>query len=405
MWPLAQRYLARFEAGTRPRLREALQFLREDAGFSEVRAVPVVRPAGVAPRMQPVEAAVGWGLPAFTSADELAEFLEITPGELDWFADLRGWEAARADARLAHYRYQIVEKRSGRLRLIEAPKSRLKRLQRTVLSEMLNRIPLHDAVHGFRKGRSIVTFAAPHAGRDTVLRLDLRDFFPSIGRARVQAVFRTMGYPESTADLLGGLATHRTPGRAWAERLSGADPGERRLIAHARELYRNDHLPQGAPTSPAIANLCFYRADCRLAGLAASAGAGYTRYADDLAFSGDGEFARRAREFAVRAAAILREEGFAVEHRKTRMMRQGVRQRLAGLVVNERVNFPRDEYDRLKAILTNCVRRGPGGQNREGRGDWRLHLEGRVAFVEMLSQARGTQLRRLLEAIEWAETG
>jgi len=140
-------------------------------------------------------------------------------------------------------------------------------------------------------------------------------------------------------------------------------------LAHWTEswiLYLRPHLPQGAPTSPALANLMTYRLDCRLSGLARSAGAVYTRYADDVAFSGDEEFERSVGRFKSHAAAIALEEGFAVNHHKTRVVRRGVRHQLAGVVVNEKVNLARRELELLEAILTNCVRRGPESQNRAG---------------------------------------
>jgi len=172
-------------------------------------------------------------------------------------------------------------------------------------------------------------------------------------------------------------------------------------VQEARISYSRPHLPQGAPTSPALANLCTYRVDCRLAGLAKSAGAEYTRYADDLAFSGSEALERRIERFSTHVAAILLEEGFAVNHRKTRIMRRGVRQHLAGLVANQHVNVIRSDFDRLKATLTNCVRLGPESQNRDARSHFRLHLDGRVAFVEMVNPARGARLRRILEQIRW----
>jgi hypothetical protein len=162
-------------------------------------------------------------------------------------------------------------------------------------------------------------------------------------------------------------------------------------------------LPQGAPTSPALANLCAYRADCRLAGLAKSAGAEYTRYADDLAFSGGEAFARSVERFSTHAAAILIEEGFTVNHRKTRIMRQGVRQHLAGLAVNRRANVIRADFDRLKATLTNCIRLGPESQNREAHRNFRSHLDGRIGFVETINPAKGKRLRRLFEEIRWQD--
>jgi hypothetical protein len=95
------------------------------------------------------------------------------------------------------------------------------------------------------------------------------------------------------------------------------------------------------------------------------------------------------------------EEGFAVHHRKTRIMRQGVRQRLAGVVVNEHVNVIRADYDRLKATLTNCIRLGPRSQNRCLIDDFRAHLMGKIAFVESVNPSRGVRLRKLFARIAW----
>jgi RNA-directed DNA polymerase len=100
-----------------------------------------------------------------------------------------------------------LAKQIGNIRLIEAPKPRLKELQRQILAQILERIPSHPAVHGFVKGRSIETFVTPHVGQRIVLRMDLRDFFPSFSAARIRTIFRTIGYPEPVADLLGGDAS------------------------------------------------------------------------------------------------------------------------------------------------------------------------------------------------------
>jgi RNA-directed DNA polymerase len=272
----------------------------------------------------------------------------------------------------------VLTKDDGSARLIEAPKSGLKHLQRRILSHILERIPPHPAVHGFVKRRSIKTFAAPHTGQRVVLRMDLKDFFPSFRAARIQAFFRTIGYPEPVADLLGGICTTSAP----------------RALCKLLPLHSQPHLPQGAPTSPALANLCFWRMDCRLTGLARTAGATYTRYADDLAFSGGEAFERCVDRFPIQVAAILSDEDFRVNHRKTRVMRQGVRQHLAGLVVNDHINIRRADFDLLKAILTNCVRHGAGGENR-------AHLEGRVGFVESINPAKGLHLRRIFDQITW----
>ena len=113
------------------------------------------------------------------------------------------------------------------------------------------------------------------------------------------------------------------------------------------------------------------------------------------------EFERCVERFSTHVAAILLEEGFTVHHRKTRIMRQGVRQHLAGLVVNQRVNVIRADFDRLKATLTNCVRHGPESQNRDAHPQFRAHLDGRVGFVESINPAKGRRLRILFEQIRW----
>lgn len=402
--PLAQRYVKLFSGRTRPRYRDVIRFLRDDEGLARARSehrdeLSVQHWRTEPQTMQPATAAV-WHIPEIESPGALAEWFGLTAGELRWFADLRGLGYKNWRPLLRHYHYRILAKESGNVRLIEAPKPRLKELQRQILAEILEKVPLHPAVQGFVKGRSIKTFVAPHVGRRVVLRMDLRDFFPTFSGARIQSFFRTLGYPEAVADLLGGICTNATPRDAWKDGAAGV---ERIQVQDAQTLYACPHLPQGAPTSPALANLCTYRVDCRLEGLAKSVGAEYTRYADDLAFSSDeSAFDRRVERFSTHVAAILMEEGFTVHHRKTRVMRQGVRQYLAGLVANDHINVVRADFDRLKATLTNCVRLGPEGQNRDGHTAFRFHLEGRVGFVEMVNPARGKRLRAILEQIRWA---
>lgn len=404
--PLTRRYLNVFGTGLRPRRKEVTRFLRADNHLADAihRYRDEIRIAAwlsESASMQPSPATADWKIPAIESIGLLANWLGLPPGELEWFADrkrLNTRKTPHVDGPLAHYHYRILAKDSGNIRLIEAPKQRLKRIQQTVLSDILDKIPPHSAAHGFVKSRSIQTFAAPHVGKRVVLRMDLKDFFPSIHGARIPALFRMAGYPESVADLLGAMCTNATPRRLW--KILGREVDVERM-AEARALYAWPHLPQGAPTSPALANLCFWRADCRLAGIARSAGAAYTRYADDLAFSGDKNFERTVARFSTRVAAILNEEGFAVHHRKTRVMRQGVRQYLAGIVVNEHPNVARADFDRLKAILTSCIRFGPKSQNRDGHANFRAHLAGRTAFVASVNPHRGARLRSLFAQIQW----
>lgn len=210
-----------------------------------------------------------------------------------------------------------------------------------------------------------------------------------------------MGHPERVADLLGELCTNATPHRVFAnERYPKVAPSS---LAEACTVYARAHLPQGAPTSPSLANICAYRLDCRLTGLADWARAVYTRYADDLALSGGDDFARDVGRYATRSAAIVLDEGWNVQHRKTRVMPRGVRQQLAGFVVNEKLNVPRGEFDTLKAVLTNCVRPGEASQNREAVADFCAQLAGRVAWATSINPDKGNKLRMIFDRVSWKD--
>ena len=404
--PLARRIVQSFPERPRLRVAQLAEFLWNDERFRKVWRkhspalhfsqwpTPVMAPAPGAP--------ASWHIPAIATPAELARFLKLEPNELDWFADCQARERSARVESLRHYRYRWVAKPSGSLRLIEAPKPRLKQLQRRLLDEILVHIPPHDAAHGFRSGRSVMSFVAPHVGQAIVLKMDLRDFFATITSARVTAIFLTAGYPEPVARWLTGLCTNTVPLAVWNEAgRHELDPVRSSAAWQARRLYRQPHLPQGAPTSPALANLAAHRLDARLVGIARAAQASYTRYADDLVFSGGEAFARSIGRFPIHAAAIALEEGFTVQHRKTRVMRQGVRQRAAGVVINQKMNISRSEYDQLKAILYNCVRHGPQDQNRAGVADFRAHLAGRVAHAGRLNVERGERLTRIFERIRW----
>jgi hypothetical protein len=329
-------------------------------------------------------------IPRLATLGELGAWLGLSPDELDWFADERRGHRRAGRPALAHYHYALVPKSGGGQRLIEAPKSRLKAMQRKILHEILAQVPVHPCAHGFVSGRSCLTGASLHAGEAVVATFDLAQFFPSIGLPRIHGVFRGLGYPWAVARRLAGLCTTVTPATV-----------ARRLPTAAQPLHGVPHLPQGAPTSPALANLLAWRLDRRLHGLARAAGANYSRYADDLAFSGDAAFAGFVGRFGKAVASIVAEEGFSLNAAKTKIMPRSGRQRVTGIVVNDHINVGRDAFDRLKAILHHCARLGPEGQNRDGAADFRRHLEGRVAWVEQVNPRRGAKLRALFARIAW----
>lgn len=316
----------------------------------------------------------------------LEEYLHLDDGLYQHLASPGRGDRGRPPGPLRNYRY-----RWHQTRLIEAPKPRLKAIQRQILRDILDHVPPDPAAHGFRAGRSIGSGALPHVGQRLVVHFDLSRFFSSILGARVQALFRALGYPESVARALMLLTTQRTPQDIL--RAGPADPS-------LRALLRQRHLPQGAPTSPALANLVAYALDRRLTGLARQFDCHYTRYADDLTFSGR-LAPQKAEALVAWVALIAGEEGFELNHHKTRTMPASQRQTVTGLVVNQHLSTPRREYERLKAILHNAGRHGGLSQNREGHPNFAAHLWGRIGFVAEYSTRRGERLRRLYQAVDW----
>jgi RNA-directed DNA polymerase len=402
---VAGRMRAAFPVVPADRLREVSDAIERDPAFDKAlrnpREAPRIRRYFCpAPAMAP--ARPEWGIPSLPTTGDIASWLNQDLAHLAWLADARGLACHKRDARLHHYVYQWMPKRTGGVRLLEAPKPTLKAIQRRILRDILDRVPAHDAAHGFRSGRSVLSHARAHVGRSVVLHMDLEDFFISIPAGRVYGLFRTLGYPEEAARVLTCLCTSCAP-------TDGLEPPHRPTFSaltalyRTRQRYRTRHLPQGAPTSPSLANLCAYRLDVRLAAAARHSGGTYTRYADDLVFSGDEAFGRTTSRLAIRVAAIALDEGFHVQHRKTRIMRHAQRQVVTGLVVNEAPAIARREYDRIRAILYNCARRGPDSQNVDGHADFRAHLEGTVAWVRHVQPARGAKLEAALRRIHWPE--
>jgi hypothetical protein len=397
----SRRVFQRFGSQLRhPQRSKVVEFIRADRGYQDAwRATRKPRIEHYfldPPPMEPRPGALAaCAIPALPTPGDLAAWLGISVSHLDWYADSRGMNDS-ATGPLGHYNYRWIVKRHGSYRIVEAPKAKLRAIQRRILREILDQIPAHRAAHGFRPGHSCLTHARPHVGKLVLLRMDLRNFFTSIPARRINALFKTLGYPEATARALTGLCTSRVPAVALKTLPDGA-----RLPWIEGKQLREPHLPQGAPTSPALSNLCALHLDLRLDALAHSLGSTYTRYADDLAISGGEALRRQVMKVSSLVAAIAGEEGFKANHRKTRVMHRSDRQMLTGIVVNEHPNIRRADYDRIKAVLHHCARGDPASQNREGRTDFREHLLGRIGYVKQLNPARGAKLESLFARIDW----
>lgn len=382
---------------------EIAALIQNDHGYDDAwraKEKPQIKQYCLLPAIAPEKPA--WlqalALPEFNDSAGLARHLNLTVNELAWFADQ--WrQDAQASPQLGHYHYRLLKKATGGWRLLEIPKSRLRNIQRKILQQILNRVSPHAAAQAFQHGRSSLSHAAQHTGKRVVVRLDVKDFFTSIPGSRLHALFAKLGYPEKIAGTLARLSSNRTPTAIVKDKNDNPQAS-----VSSGHLLRSPHLPQGAPTSPALANLCAYRLDMRLQALAKNMQASYSRYADDLTFSGDEKLEQSLARFIPQVAAIAIEEGFVLNYKKTRIMRASTRQQVTGIVVNSHCNIKRSDFDTLKAILTKCLRHNPVSQNRERHVDFRAHLAGKLAYMRMINPARTAKLQALFEQIDWSDS-
>ncbi len=322
------------------------------------------------------------GLPVLATPKDVAQLLEISVPKLRWLS----FHAVATER--PHYISFHVKKRSGGLRLLSAPHKELKKAQKRIATQILDKVDPGPVAHGFIKARSTVTNATPHVGQDVVLNLDLSDFFPSVTFPRVRGLFQSFGYSPAVATVLALLATE----------------SPRRTVKYDNRTYHvavgERALPQGAPTSPAIANLVARKLDRRLSGLARSAGWSYTRYADDLTLSTRGEARKKTPWMYRQVREIISSEGFVVHPKKGRLQRKGGCQTVTGVVVNHKLGLPRREVRRLRAILHGAKKSGLASQNREGRADFPAYLRGKLAYLAMVDPQKGKKMLAELDTLE-----
>lgn len=258
------------------------------------------------------------------------------------------------------YRCFTVEKSNGGLREIKAPRRFLKTIQRWIHRQICLNTVFDDCVVGFVEGKNIFDMGRAHVSGRNLMVVDIADFFPSISFSEVEEVFKTFGFPNRVAHQLSALCC------------------------------LDERLPQGAPTSPALANLVFRPVDATLKELGREWGCVYTRYADDLAFSGTRVFSRGDRDHI---GEVLSQFGFSINEGKSRIIGQGGRQVIAGLVVNQHALPLRSVRRRWRAIFHRASR-----YPREF--DDRVHsLAGIIAFTNQFSPTIASNYRRILEAV------
>lgn len=251
------------------------------------------------------------------------------------------------------YKVFRIPKRNGKFRTIEAPRGILKLTQRRILREILSPMELHPAATAFRPGRSIKDNAGHHVGQPVILKLDIKDFFPSLHITQVYPLFQSAGYPRNVATLL------------------------------ARLCCLEHRLPQGAPTSPCLSNLILYPVDVAFTEWAANNQCRYTRYADDITLSGELEHSTIQAGITM-AGRLLHPLGLHLNREKIQIQRQGNRQTVTGLTINRTVNIPRRKQRELRQIMYYIDKFGWSDCQRHCNLDFR-QLLGYVNFAASIT--------------------
>ena len=217
-----------------------------------------------------------------------------------------------------NYRCFEIEHFNGKIRTVQSPRTYLKVVQWWILDNILAKYEHDDCIHGFVKGRSYYSNAKVHHGARHLLTLDIKNFFPNIKSNQVASVFEGFGYAAGSAKILTEICT------------------------------LSERLPQGAPTSPSISNIAFSRIDDELKKVSAEAGFIYSRYADDLTFSGQ-EYIKKS--FYKEVKRIVVTGGFNLNEEKTRFLGVGDKMEVTGLVINDKIQLPRKWRLRARAMF------------------------------------------------------
>jgi retron-type reverse transcriptase len=316
------------------------------------------------------------GLPIIENVEDLARLTELSARDILWLS------YERAASSVDHYTRFEIPKRSGGRRLIASPKPKLRVAQSWISETVLAVLAPSRHATAFRPGTSIVQNASAHLNAAIVIRLDIKDFYPSIHFRRVRGYFEQLGFNPGVSTVLGLLCTDAPRAKVTLDgRVQYVALGERAL-------------PQGACTSPGLANLIASRLDARLAALACAISGNwrYTRYADDMVFSSADATADVGR-LLCSVRTIASDEGFALNEKKTAVMRAPNRQIVTGLLVGERVRLSRNDVRRLRAFLHRCAREGVKAVSGKINKDALAVARGHLAYVRMVMPLYAAKLR------------
>lgn len=217
----------------------------------------------------------------------------------------------------AYYREFTVNKKKGGKRIINEPLPNLKRIQYWILWNILSNIVISPYAKAYIPKRGLKQNIRFHRNQNKILNVDIKDFFPSISQVQVERVFKEIGYSTTLSKYLSKLC------------------------------LLDNSLPQGAPTSPAISNIIMKGFDEEVSKFARSKNINYTRYADDMTFSG--EFEEKIMTEYVET--VLSKYNFQLNKKKTKLMYNSQRQIVTGIVVNEKIQLPKEKRKNLRLVL------------------------------------------------------
>lgn len=312
-------------------------------------------------------------LPVIHNVKDLSELTKMPQSDILWLSYHR--KAASID----HYSRFQIPKRKGGFRTIASPKPKMRTAQQWVLDNILSKIPTHEAAMAFQAGKSIADNANLHLNAEVLIRIDLKDFFPSIKFGRVKGLFKSFGYNEGVATVFGLICTD-------ALRLSATLENKQYFVA-----LGDRYLPQGACTSPAITNLICRKLDNRLSKLSEKLEWKYTRYADDMVFSTP-QKETELKHILGLSKKIIGEENFEVHPDKTMVMRGHQRQTVTGVVVNnDEIRISRRDIRNFRSFLHHYEKEGHEVMTKKLGKDATAYGRGYLAFVHMINPGQAAK--------------
>lgn len=325
------------------------------------------------------------GLPVIFSTSHLSQILNVT----DLGLIIRN--------RNAYYKFYQIKKNNGKgFRQIVSPYSNLKFIQNFINNEILSKVEVHNCANGFVSKKSILHNAIPHKNAKALLNIDLLKFFDSIPEKRVFGIFKSLGYAKNLSVDLAKLTTVTLPDdylNSFSEKESKA---YKRLIKDGESV-----LPQGAPTSPTLSNLVLYRTDKRLSALAKKLNVNYTRYADDITFSGDFENLPKLKLIS----HIIKDESFNINWDKVGIYKKGRKQLVTGLTISNDVHIHQTFKKVVKKHIYCCIKFGVEEHLKflklEKIGFYKEWLFGKINFIKSIEPKVGQELTNSFNRIIW----